>query len=342
LKKLGIILILLLIVSVFISGCASNTENVSTNKSGAKGVSSIAELKIGYQPSIDHIAFMVADEKGWWKTDLAPYGVQNIKEHVFQTGPPEMQAMMAGDLDVAYVGAPPVIIALSQGLDAKIVGGVDINGSSLVLRPEYKYTDPQDLKGLIIATYPPGSIQDTLLRKWLKENGLDPAKDMTIIGMTAGGDAISAISAKKVDAVFLPHPFPTSIEKEGNGRIIVQSGQMEPNHITCVLLVSGKLIRDHPDIVEQIIKTHINATEYAKAHKNESAHIFSTKTSDDLETINASLKEWDGAWITDPAPIENSTVDFSNILYGLNYTQKPLTKGDLFDTSFYEKAKSVK
>ena len=285
---------------------------------------------------------MVADEKGWWKTDLVPYGVQDIKEYVFQTAPPEMQAMIAGDLDVAYVGAAPAITALSQGLDAKIVGSVVINGSILVLRPEYKYTGPQDLKGLKIATYPPGSIQDTLLRKWLKENGLDPAKDVTIVGMTAAGDAVSAISAKKVDAVFLPHPFPTSVEKEGNGRIIVQSGYMEPNHITCVLLVSGKLIRDHPDIVEQIVKTHINATEYAKAHKNESAHIFSSKTSGDLETINASLKEWDWAWITDPVPIEISTVDFSNVLYRLNYTSKPLTKEDLFDTSFYEKAISVK
>ena len=93
---------------------------------------------------------MTAAEKGWWKNDLAPYGVKDIEEHVFQTGPPEMQAMMAGDLDVAYVGAAPVLTALSQGLDAKIVAAVQINGSSLVLRPEYKYQNPQDLKGLEI------------------------------------------------------------------------------------------------------------------------------------------------------------------------------------------------
>jgi NitT/TauT family transport system substrate-binding protein len=65
---------------------------------------------------------MVADEKGWGKTDLAPYGVQDIKEYVFHTGTPELQAMMAGDLYVAYVGALPVIIALSQDLDVKTVG----------------------------------------------------------------------------------------------------------------------------------------------------------------------------------------------------------------------------
>jgi NitT/TauT family transport system substrate-binding protein len=58
-----------------------------------------------------------------------------------------------------------------------------------------------------------------------------------------------------------------------------------------VLLVSGKLIRDHPDIVEQIVKTHINATKYTMAHKDGAAQILSNKTSEDLETINASLKE---------------------------------------------------
>ena len=251
--------------------------NVSTNESGAKEASAITELRFGYQPSTHQIAYMTAAEKGWWKEDLAPYGIKDIKENSFPTGAPEMQAMMAGDLDVAYVGAAPVLTALSQGLDAKIVEPVQINGSSLVLRPESKYESPKDLKGLKIATYPPGTIQDTLLREWLKENGLDPEKDVTIIGMTAG-DAVSAIAAKQVDAVFLPHPSPTIVEKQGNGRTIVQSGQMEPNHACCVLVVSGKLIREHPDIVEQIVKTHIKATEYNKANMDEAAQIFSNKT----------------------------------------------------------------
>ena len=340
-KKLGIILALLLVASVFVSGCASNKGNVSTNESGAKEASAITELRFGYQPSTHQIAYMTAAEKGWWKEDLAPYGIKAIKENSFPTGDPEMQAMMAGDLDVAYVGAAPVLTAISQGLDAKIVEPVQINGSSLVLRNESKYESPKDLKGLKIATYPPGTIQDTLLREWLKENGLDPEKDVTIIGMTPG-DAMSAIAAKKIDAVFLPHPSPTIVEKQGNGRTIVQSGQMKPNHACCVLVVSGKLIREHPDIVEQIAKTHIKATEYNKANRDEAAQIFSNKTTVDLETVKASLKEWDGAWVTDPALVENSTVDYSKVQFDLGYIRKPLTKEDIFDTSFYEKAVSGK
>lgn len=324
-----------MVASIFVSGCASNDNK--GNESGVNETSTLTELRFGYQPSTHQIAYMTAAEKGWWQEDLAPYGIKKITDKSFPTGQPEMQAMMSGSLDVAYVGAAPVLTAISQGLDAKIVEPVQVNGSSLVLRPEYKYESPKDLKGLKIATYPAGSIQDTLLRKWLKENGIDPEKDVTILEMTAG-DAVTAISSKQVDAAFLPHPSPAVIEKEGNGRTVVQSGQMEPNHACCVLVVSGKLIREHPDIVEQIVKTHIKATNYNQEHVDEAAQIYSNKTTEDLDTVKASLKEWDGKWITDPALIENSTVDYSNTQYQLNYTQKPLTEKEIFDTSFYEKA----
>lgn len=335
-KKLGIIvLVLLMVASIFVSGCASNDNK--GNESGVNETSTLTELRFGYQPSTHQIAYMTAAEKGWWQEDLAPYGIKKITDKSFPTGQPEMQAMMSGSLDVAYVGAAPVLTAISQGLDAKIVEPVQVNGSSLVLRPEYKYESPKDLKGLKIATYPAGSIQDTLLRKWLKENGLNPENDVTILEMTAG-DAVTAISSKQVDAAFLPHPSPAVIEKEGNGRTVVQSGQMEPNHACCVLVVSGKLIREHPDIVEQIVKTHIKATNYNQEHVDEAAQIYSNKTTEDLDTVKASLKEWDGKWITDPTLIENSTVDYSNTQYQLNYTQKPLTEKEIFDTSFYEKA----
>ena len=326
-KKMGILtLTLLLLASIFVSGCASDD---------------LTELNIGYQPSTHQIAYMTAAEKGWWQEDLAPYGIEKIKEYQFPTGAPEMQAMMSGDLDVAYVGAAPVVAALSQepGLDAKIVTPVQINGSSLVLRPEHEYESPEDLKGLTIATFPPGTIQDTLLKNWLSENGLDVETDVRVLGMTPG-DAVTAISAKRVDAVFLPHPSPTVVEREGNGRTIVQSGEMEANHSCCVLVVSGELIREHPDIVEQIVRTHIKATEYNQANVDEAAQIYSNKTTEDLETVRTSLEEWDGEWITDPALIESSAVNYSNTQYELGIIPKSLTREDIFDTSFYEKVMS--
>ncbi|WP_342770716.1 MULTISPECIES: ABC transporter substrate-binding protein [unclassified Methanoculleus] len=310
----------------FVSGCTGTDTG------------DVTHLRIGYQPSTHQTAHMTAMEKGWWQTDLAPLGVTQVTDYNFPTGAPEMQSMLAGDLDVAYVGSAPVIAAVSSGLDAKIVAAVQTQGSDLVLRNEIPYSTPADLVGKKIATFPPGTIQDTVLRTWLEENGVDPAKDVTIVAMDPGA-ATTAISAGQVDGVFLPHPSPAVIEAEGTGRTVVQSGEMIKDHSCCVLVASGSLIREHPEIVEQIVKTHINATEYNREHLDEAASIYSRKTGQDVETVKASFRDWDGTWTTDPRVIAPSVVEYTNLQYDLGYIDRPLTEDDLFDFSFYEKAR---
>ena len=93
------------------------------------------------------MAEITAMNKGWWQEDLAPLGVVNVSDKVFPSGPPEMAAMLAGELDVAYVGAAPVLTALATGLDAKIVAGVNTQGSDLVVRNDLDYKGPESLKG---------------------------------------------------------------------------------------------------------------------------------------------------------------------------------------------------
>ena len=296
----------------------------------------VTQIRIGYQPSTHQMAEITAMDKGWWQQDLAPYGVKNVSDKVFSTGAPEMQAMLAGDIDVAYVGAAPVLSAVSTGLDAKIIAGVNTQGSDLVVRPDLNYTGPQSLKGMKIATYQAGTIQDTILRNWLKQNNISPDKDVQIIGMGAG-DAVTAITAGKVDAVFLPTPFPSVIADQGKGRIVVHSGEMYPHHTRCVLVVSGKLIREHPEIVAQIIKTNDKAVDYNLKNLDEAAAIFANKTGTKLDDVKASLKEWDGNWNSDPNLIIDPVLDYAKIQYDLGYIKVNLTKDQLFDLSFYKK-----
>jgi NitT/TauT family transport system substrate-binding protein len=295
----------------------------------------ITTLRIGYQPSTHQIAEMVAAAKGWWKEDLKPFGIEEVKEFEFPSGPPEMQAMLAGDLDIAYVGTAPPISAISQGLDAKIVAAVNINGSNLVFKTGKDYKGPSSLEGLSVGTFPPGSIQDTVMKKWLMEHNVDLSK-VKILPM-GPGDAVTAIEAGKVDSVFLPQPSPAIVELDGKGKSVVASGEMWPNHACCSLVISGKLIRDHPELAEQIIKTHINATNYLNAHPTEGAMIYANRTHQDLKQVEYSIDTWDGKWISDPRFQIPSTVEYAKVDYEMNYTKKELTEKDLFDTSLYEK-----
>jgi NitT/TauT family transport system substrate-binding protein len=191
---------------------------------------------------------------------------------------------------------------------------------------------------LKIATFQAGTIQDTILRDWLKKNAIDPEKDVTIVGM-GPGDAVTAITAGQVDAVFLPHPSPSIIEANGKGKIVVQSGEMYPNHTCCVLVVSGKLIREHPEIVEQIVKTHIRASDFASQNLDETAEIYARKNNANVDEIKASLRDWDGDFVTDPNVIISPVLDYARIQYELGYIKKSLTQGDLFDLTFYQKVK---
>lgn len=298
----------------------------------------LTHLRIGYQPSTHQIAHMTAMEKGWWKEDLATFGVKKVTDYEFPSGPPEMQAMLAGDLDIAYVGATPPITATYEGLDAKIVAGVQIQGSHLAIRPSINYTSLKDLRGVKIATFPPGSIQDTVMRKWLIDNGLDPDKDLEIKPMSSG-EAITAIGAGAVDGVFLPHPGPAIVELEGSGRIVVGSGEMWPNHTCCCLVVSGRLIREHPEVVDQIIRAHMKATEYNINNPEEAAEIYARKVGWDVEKVQYSLDTWDGHWVSDPHIGMDITLEYARVIYELNKPryERVLTKEEIFDTSFYDK-----
>jgi NitT/TauT family transport system substrate-binding protein len=296
----------------------------------------ITTLRIGYQPSTHQVAEMVAMEEGWWLEDLAPFGIEKVEDFEFPSGPPEMQAMLGENLDIAYVGSAPPISAIAQELDAKIVAAVQKNGSDLVVSPEVDYEGPESLVGLTVATFPPGSIQDTVFKKWLQDNGVNPEEiDIKSMGP---GDAVTAISAKRVDAVFLPHPSPSIIELEGNGRSVVASGEMWPNHACCCLVVSGKLMREEPELVEQIIRTHIRATEYINENPERAAEIYSAKTGQNLTIVQYSIENWDGAWISDPHVIIPSVIEYARVDYELGYTgEKLLTEDDLFDTTFYDR-----
>lgn len=302
-------------------------------------------INIGYQPSTHQIAAMLASEKGWWEEDLAEFGIEKVTMKEFPSGPPEMHAMLSGDLDVAYVGVAPPIAAMYEGLDAKIVAGVQTQGSALVVRPEladeYESVGVQSLKGKKIATFPPGSIQHTLLSKWLTENGIDPENDVDIKAM-GPSDAATAIGAKAVDAVFLPSPTPTIIVVEGNGVIVAWSGSMWPNHACCCVVAGGKMMREHPEIVKQIIKTHIRATEYEIAHPDEAAEIYAKWEDADVSTIKQSIDVSDMYWIHDPSIEVDSGLEYAIVIYELNRERyedkgvKVLEKEDMFDTSFYD------
>ena len=300
-------------------------------------------LRIGYQPSWHHVAEFIMVEKGWIQKVL---GVQ-VKEYESPTGPAEMEAFAAGVLDIAYVGATPPLPIIAKGAKAKIVAVVNTEGSSLVVRTDFNYTGPQSLIDARIGCYPPGSIQDTILKRWLIDKDIDLDK-VEIIAQEPRAQ-LESLKAGAVDAILTPDPMPYIAVLEGYGKIAINSSQMWPHHPCCVVLMSEDFIKEHRDLAVKFIALHIIASEYATNPKNreEVKQILINRLG--IEEKVADKFPGSTKYETDPRnPAWLEGLDYMcQVHYQLGITKNPegqvirLNVSDVVDPSLYEEALSL-
>ena len=293
--------------------------------------STVKEVRVGYQPTTHHIAEFIAMQNEWFTQET---GIP-FKDKEFIGGASEMEAMMAGELDVAYVGAVPAINAIAKGLEAKIIASANNEGSALVMRNDFIFTAPADLIGKKIATLQPPSIQDTVLRVWLLNNGIKPG-DVDLKYMS-GAEMLTSLSAGAIDGFIWAEPGPTQAEMKGIGKIVVNSSQMWM-HPCCVVLVSDRLIKEDPDMVKKIVQTHVKAMRYIGTNEIETINISANKLKLSQDVLMRSLESGRTSYNANPRLIESGIDRFSDDLVELKVINKKMNTSELFDFTFYDQA----
>lgn len=92
----------------------------------------------------------------------------------FSSGGAEMDAFVAGSVDIGYLGAPPAIVKhLNGGAKTVIVAQANIEGSGLVVAKDSGIESLDDLVNKTIAVPSVSSIQFLLLKIALEERGYD-------------------------------------------------------------------------------------------------------------------------------------------------------------------------
>jgi sulfonate transport system substrate-binding protein len=77
-------------------------------------------VRIGYQKSG---AFLLVKNEGSLEKKLAPLGYR-VEWKEFSSGPPLLEALNAGSLDVGHCGDAPLIFAQSAGIAFEYIGGL--------------------------------------------------------------------------------------------------------------------------------------------------------------------------------------------------------------------------
>jgi sulfonate transport system substrate-binding protein len=138
----------------------------------------------------------------------------------FTSGPPMLEAMGSGSLDVAGVGNAPTTFAAAGGAKISIVGALANNPDSaaLLLPKGSKITSIKQLKGKKIAVAQ-GSSADYHLLTVLTKAGLTP-KDVTLEYLQPA-EAAAAFSSRAVDAWDVWSPFIEQAVGQDHARILV-------------------------------------------------------------------------------------------------------------------------
>lgn len=242
-------------------------------------------VKIGYlRGDLHQLAFFVASDRELYEEE----GL-DIEPSFFSNGVEEMDAFTSGSIDIGYLGiAPALLKRINAETNIKIIAAVNYHGSAIIISVDSSLHSISDLKGKTIAIPGYGTVQNILLNMALEQSGMN----INEVNMTQIGPWNMQITLEHgdVDAFIAWEPYPAKAVGEGSGKYLVKSSEIWKNHPCCVLAVREDFLRDHHDIVEKIVKIHVNATNWINANLSEAAFIGAQWTGVDQDVIVLAMK----------------------------------------------------
>jgi NitT/TauT family transport system substrate-binding protein len=261
------------VVAMLAAGC-------STSSTASGEGSGDVVLRLGFLANITHEPALVGLEKGFFAKNLGKH--VTLKTTVFSSGTEETTALLAGQLDAAYVGPNPAINAWqkSNGTAIKIISGAASGGASLVVKPGI--TSAAALKGKSLATPSLGNTQDVAVRYWLKQHGLTTTStgggDVAIKPIKPNSAAVLQFKSGQLDGGWEPEPYATEMVMDG-GKRLVNEASLWPGgkFVTTNLVVTQSFLKDHASVVNGLLKGQIEANDYINANGQAAAQAANTE-----------------------------------------------------------------
>jgi NitT/TauT family transport system substrate-binding protein len=252
-------------VAALAAGCSSSAASSTSGNSTAKVV-----LRLGFQENITHAPALVGVKEGFFTKNLGSN--VTLKLYPFSTGTQEATALLAGQLDAAYVGPNPAIKAwqTSGGKLISVISGAASGGAELVVKKGI--TSAAQLKGQQLATPSLGNTQDVALRYWLKGKGLTTTQtgggDVPITPITPNSDAVLAFESGKIAGGWEPAPYDAEMVAAG-GHVLVNEASLWPQgqFVTTNLVATQSFISQHPTVVTDLLKAQIEASSFIASNK---------------------------------------------------------------------------
>lgn len=230
-------------------------------------------IRIGYQKT--GVLVVVKQQQRLERT-LAPD--VNVKWVEFQAGPPVLEALNAGAIDLGYTGDSPPVFAQAGGVDLVYVAGQPITGANagIIVHKVSDLHSAADLRGKRLALTK-GSSSHYDAFNILKAAGLT-FHDVKVVYL-APADARAAFRAGDVDAWAIWDPFFAAAERDPDARAL-DAASVPTN----TFLIAGRgFAASHAALTLRILATVDETALWAEQNQDELAKVMSAATGVDLD-----------------------------------------------------------
>jgi NitT/TauT family transport system substrate-binding protein len=217
----------------------------------------LRRLHYGTTTSTAHLPIWAAKDAGLFaKNGLTVEPVQ------IRGGALITMGIMSGQLQFSGAGAESIVAARIEGGDVVLLAcPVDSDPVYLIARPEIK--SPAELKGKATAVTRLGSTTHFYLRAALRQVGLDPEKDVTILQLGTGTEAVSAMENGRISVAALTNRNAIPLIQRG-WPVFVDLSATDLVYPSSCVASSRAFVRAEPKVVEDFLRAYVAAIQLIK------------------------------------------------------------------------------
>ena len=174
-------------------------------------------------------------------------------------------ALGAGEVDyIAHGGA--ALRAAARGFPLKLVFALDHKTPFwLAARTELRSVD--QLRNKKIGISFPADTPHIILKRYLRQQGLDPDRDVTYVGGQFSPIALQSLLGGAIDAAVLAPPFNVLAEEKGLSLLSFLGRSVRDATVSNGIVTSDRKIKSRPDEVRRMVRASLKAL-YAYRHNN--------------------------------------------------------------------------
>jgi NitT/TauT family transport system substrate-binding protein len=267
-------------ITLFLLAASSGfhfTDICAAEKSGERP---LQKIRVAYSSiSGNMLPAWVAYEKGFFRK----YGL-DVQLLFIDGGSRVVQTLVSGDVTAAQMAGSAVIQSHLEGSGVKIIAGF-VNTMTYKLMVTKDISNPEQLRGKILAVSRFGSSSDFATRYALDKYGLVVERDVTLVQIGSEPARMAALASGKIQGSMVNIPVTAQATKLGFTTLAdLQMLGLEYQHTG--LAVTQTLISSQPDLVRNLMKAFVEAIAYYKTHRKESMAILQKYLkSDDLAAL---------------------------------------------------------